>query len=379
MRELSRVRRKKTGKRLRLVVLDPKKDWRTLARLIEPERLQFHSLGDLRFHPLKLNICKIPRGVWPQTWIDAVIEIYCRSYGLLERGKQLLGETMYSLYDEAGVFAACDKEDWQSVVPELSAQVTFTKAYERMTYYKRILEDPTNPKGRPGNDTRDAYARLLDRLSAFGREYSIERRLFGTEDGIAIDELIGRDDITILESKGLENTFKNFVFGCIVSGFFRFALAHESGFLSEDEYETVLVVEEANEILVANDMAGSGNNLFSLGGQSEFETVLDQSAGYGLFILAITQKIADLPKSIIANSGIILAGKLKAEDDVKAVIRAVAREERYEDRDIVKWLPRSPVGWFICQSSRCTDYKDAEPVLVQNCKAECQHANQRRA
>lgn len=366
--ELAHVRRKKTGKRLRIVVMDPKRDWRALARLVEPERLKFNSLGNLQFHPLRLNVCKIPHGVWPQTWIDAMIEIYCRAYGLLERGKQLLGETLYSLYDEAGVFAACDRPDWADVVSDLSAQVTLTKAYERMTYFKRMLDDPTNAKGRAGNDTRDAYARLLDRLSAFGREYSIERRLFGSEEGIGIDELIGDDDITILESKGLESTFKNFIFGTIVSGFFRFALAHEEGFLSEDQYETCLVIEEANEVLVGNDMAGSGSSLVSLGGQSEFESVLDQSAGYGLFVFAITQKISDLPKSVIANSGIILAGKMKTEDDVKVVIRSIAREERYEDRDILKWLPRSPIGWFICQSSRCTDYKDAEPVLVKIAK-----------
>lgn len=366
--ELAHVRRKKTGKRLRIVVMDPKRDWRALARLVEPERLKFHSLGNLQFHPLKLNVCKIPHGVWPQTWIDAMIEIYCRAYGLLERGKQLLGETLYSLYDEAGVFAACDRPDWADVVSELSAQVTLTKAYERMTYFKRMLDDPTNSKGRAGNDTRDAYARLLDRLSAFGREYSIERRLFGSEDGLGIDELIGADDVTILESKGLESTFKNFIFGTVVSGFFRYALAHEEGFLSENQYETCLIIEEANEVLVGNDMAGSGSSLVSLGGQSEFESVLDQSAGYGLFIFAITQKISDLPKSVIANSGIILSGKLKSEDDVKVVIRSIAREERYEDRDILKWLPRSPIGWFICQSSRCSDYKDAEPVLVKIAK-----------
>ena len=366
--ELSRVRRKKTGKRLRIVVMDPKRDWRTLARLVEPERLRFYSLGNLEFHPLKLNVCKIPYGVWPQVWIDAIIEIYCRCYGLLERGKQLLGETFYSLYDEAGVFAACDQENWRDIVPELSAKVTFTAAYERMTYFKRALEDPTNPKGRAGNDTRDAYARLLDRLSAFGRAYSIERRLFGSAEGLGIDELIGADDITILESKGLESTFRDFIFGAITSGFYRFALGYEEGYLDDSQYETVLIVEEANEVLIGNDMAGSGSSLISLGGQSEFEMILDQAAGYGLFVIAITQRIADMPKSIIANSGIILSGKLKSEDDVKTVIRAIAREERYEDRDILKWLPRSPIGWFICQSSRCVDYKDMEPVLVKIAK-----------
>ena len=364
--ELSRVRRSRTGKRLRIVCMDPKKDWRALARFVEPERFRFFSMANPNFHPLKLNPCKVPRGVMPQIWIDALIEIYCRAYGLLERGKQLMGETFYALYEDAGVFEAQNHEGWEQVVPELSKQVTFTKAYEKMSYYKRMLEDPTNPKGRAGNDTRDAYARLLERLSAFGREFSIERRLFGDSDGIGVDELIGEDDVTVLESKGLESTFKNFIFGVITSGFFRYAIAQEDGYLAPDQYETVLVIEEANEVLTGNDAAGTGSGQqFGLSGQSEFEQVLDQAAGYGLFIFAVTQKIADMPKSIIANSGIIFAGKVKAEDDVNVIVKTVARDPRYDNRDYTKWFPRSPTGWFVCQSSRTTNFCDAEPVLVK--------------
>jgi hypothetical protein len=107
--ELSRVKRKETGKRLRIVCMDPKSDWRTLARFVEPERFKFYSLGNVNFHPIKLNPCKIPYGVWPQIWIDGLIDIYCRAYGLLERGKQMMGETIYALYDKEGVFEACNK------------------------------------------------------------------------------------------------------------------------------------------------------------------------------------------------------------------------------------------------------------------------------
>jgi len=346
--------------------MDPKTDWRTLARFVEPERFHFYSLGNTSFRPIKINPLKIPYGVTPQFWIDGVIDIYCRAYGLLERGKQMLGETIYALYDEAGVFDACDYVDWKERVPELSKHVTFAKVYKRMSDIKARLEDPFNPKGRAGNDTRDAYARLLDRLQAFAREFSIERRLFGTSEGIGVDELIGRDDVTVLESKGLESTFRNFIFGVITSGFYKYGIAHEGGYLSEDEYETVLVVEEASEILTGNDAAGTGSGKqFGMTGQSEFEQILDQSAGYGLFIIAITQKIADMPKSIIANSGLIFAGRLKTADDIKVVVRALAREDMFEDRDLVKFHPRMPTGWFICQSSRTYDIKDSEPILVQ--------------
>lgn len=366
--ELANVRRKNTGKRLRVVCMDPKQDWRTLARFVDADRFRFYSLGNCNFHPVKINPFKIPKGVVPQTWIDGVIDIYCRAYGLLERGKQMMGETIYALYEDAGVFEAQEHDNWQELVSDLSRQVTFQAVYKKMESIKARLEDPTNPKGRAGNDTRDAYARLLDRLQCFSRPFSIETKLFGTSEGIGIDEMIGDDDVTILESSGLEKTFKNFIFGVITSGFYKFAKAHEGGYLAEDQYETVLVIEEANEVLIGNDCAGSGSGSsmgMTVSGQSEFEEILDQSAGYGLFIIAITQKIADMPKSIIANSGLVFAGRLKTVDDITTVIRSVAREERYDDRDIVKWFPRMATGMFVCQRSRTFDFKDAEPILVQ--------------
>ena len=232
--ELTRVRRSKTGKRLRIVAMDPKHDWRTLARFVEPERFRFYSLGNTHFRPINLNPCKIPYGVWPQFWIDGLIDIYCRAYGLLERGKQMMGETLYQLYEEAGVFEACDKPDWKERVPALSSRVTFAAVYKRMSDLKAELEDPNNKKGRAGNDTRDAYARLLDRLQCFGRTFSIERKLFSNEDGLGVDELIGADDITVFESEGLESTFANFIFGIITSGFYKVAKSIENGYLNED-------------------------------------------------------------------------------------------------------------------------------------------------
>ena len=72
-----------------------------------------------------------------------------------------------------------------------------------------------------------------------------------------------------------------------------------------------------------------------------------------------------MPKSIIANSGLIFAGRLKTAEDVSVVVRAVAKEDKFEDRDLVKWFPRQPTGWFVCQSSRTFDFSDAEPVLVK--------------
>ena len=146
------------------------------------------------------------------------------------------------------------------------------------------------------------------------------------------------------------------------------AKALEGGFCNPDQYETVLVIEEANKVLTGNDTAGSaskGIGQASLAGESIFEEILDQAAGYGLYVIAITQKISMMPSSVIANCGLLFVGRLASPQDVDLAIRMIGREGRYEDRDIVKWLPASPIGWFICRSNRIMDYCDADPVLVQ--------------
>ncbi len=379
--ELANARRTATGKRLRIVIMDPKQDWRGIARFVEPERFRFYSLGNTHFHPISMNPCKIPYNVEPQHWIDGIINIYCRSYGLLERGKQMMSDVFYELYKETGIFdekeadkyGGADSEEWKREISERSGSVTFHKIYKRMEAKQQEL---TSGGKRAGNDTLDAYARLLERLSCFSRQYSIEYRLFSQEDnfndpnskglGMGIDELIGDDDITVFESFGLESTFANFIFGIITSGFYKVAKSYEKGFLNPEQYETVLVIEEANKVLTGNDTAGTGGSQqASLSGQSEFEEILDQAAGYGLFIVAITQKISQMPSSIVANCGLFFLGKISHPDDVNLAVRMIGREERVDDRDVVKWLPKSPTGWFICRSNRGYDFRDAEPVLVQ--------------
>ena len=366
IRELSRIRRSRTGKRVRIVVLDPKQDWRKLARYIEPERFRFASMGNPNFNPIRINPWKIPEGVEPQFWIDGVVNIYCRSYGFLERGKQMISEVVFDEYDKVGVFGTKDPATGkrQSVdpadIPKLSANVNFSSIYES---FKKKHAALAAKGGSMGNDTKDAYARILERLSAFGREYSKEYKLYGTSEGLGIDELIGNDDVTVLESKGLESTFNNFIFGVIVSGFYKYALGHDGGFLADDQYETVLVVEEANEVLTGNDDS-SGKSSSSLKGESEFEQVLDQAAGYGLFIMAITQKIGKMPSSVTANAGIVFTGRLQTPTDVQAAMNALGKDERIDDKDLKKWYPNIPVGWFICKVSRSRDWKSQYPVLV---------------
>ena len=71
-----------------------------------------------------------------------------------------------------------------------------------------------------------------------------------------------------------------------------------------------------------------------------------------------------MPSSIVANCGMFFLGKISQPEDVDLAVRMIGREGRIDDRDVVKWLPKSPTGWFICRSNRGYDFRDAEPVLV---------------
>ena len=62
-------------------------------------------------------------------------------------------------------------------------------------------------RGRMGTEAMDAYMCILDRLQVFGRKFSIESRLFAQTNGMAIDELIGQDDVIVLESYGWRREF----------------------------------------------------------------------------------------------------------------------------------------------------------------------------
>lgn len=104
------------------------------------------------------------------------------------------------------------------------------------------------------------------------------------EDGMGIDNLLGNDDVIVLESYGMDTKTSAFVFGLITSGVYQYAVSNGGFVKPDDQYETVLVIEEANQVLIGQDED-------NLGGANPFEVILDQSAGYGLFIWTLTQKL----------------------------------------------------------------------------------------
>ena len=108
------------------------------------------------------------------------------------------------------------------------------------------------------------------------------------------------------------------------------------GFYQKGQYETFIILEEANTVLI-----GSGDKADDSGylGIKRIEEVIDQSRSFGLFIWTLTQKIASMPESIIANSGLVFAGKTGAEKDIDVVMTAIGRDAKRFDVDVYKFFP----------------------------------------
>lgn len=353
------LKTKRNGKRMRIIVLDPKQDWRILGKFIDPERFRFYSLGDPEFLPIKFNLLRIPQNVRPQIYADGIIENFCRSYQLGEKVKPILRDAIYKAYEEAGCFGP----DWKETASERSKGVSFPGIYLSIKAKMEML------KGMKATASIiEAYERLLDRLDMFSKPYTVEYQLFGQggDVGLSIDQILGEDDIVVLESYGLDPTFKFFVFGAITTAIWNYCYAHEGGFGADDQYSTLLVIEEANEVLIGGDNTSGG-----IQGTSQFEKIIDQAAGLELFICAITQKIADMPQSIVANTGLAFSMKISREDDKKVFMNKIGKDEKIDDKALLKFLPKMPTGWCIAKAGRTFDFKDAEPVLVAVDKLDC--------
>lgn len=349
------VRRGEKKKRMRFLIMDPKQDWRALAKVIPADKFRFYSLGDPTFHPIRMNLMKIPKGVYTERYADKLREIFIRSYGLGDRGFQILGKAINEVYTKAGCYdpdVRYNTVNKNGIYPatELSKDLTLEDVC------RQLEKDMEETKAR---DRAEAIQRVLDRMDSFAQPLSAIYTVFCNrgEGCMGIDDLLGADDVVVLESYGMDTMTSNFIFGLVTSGVYQYAVSNGGFVKPDDQYETVLVIEEANQVLINDDDD-------NLSGANPFEVILDQSAGYGMFIWTLTQKISDMPRSVLANSALKIIGRQDDEDDIKKSIVQIGKDAMIADRVFKNWLPDQPTGWFIIKSSRNRDFTKNAPVHV---------------
>lgn len=350
------VRRGEKQKKLRFLIMDPKQDWRALSKVIPNEKFRFYSLSDPTFHPIRMNLLKIPNGVFTERYADKLREIFIRSYGLGDRGFQILGKAIREVYRNAGCFDEDVKYNKKDPVTGLCPATQRSRSVTMEDVCARLQDTLQQSKQR---DQQEAIQRVLDRMESFSEPESSIYAVFCNrgDEGMGIDDLLGADDVVVLESYGMDTKTSAFIFGLITSSVYQYAVSNGGFVRPDDQYETVLVIEEANQVLIGEDQD-------NLGGANPFEVILDQSAGYGLFIWTLTQKIADMPRSVLANSAIKMIGRQDDEMDIQKSIVQIGKDGLIADRVFKNWLPDQPTGWFIIKSSRNRDFTKNAPAHV---------------
>lgn len=347
------VRRGEHKKRMRFLIMDPKQDWRALAKVIPAEHFRFYSLADPNFHPIKMNLMKIPQGVYTERYEDKLREIFIRSYGLGDRGFQIFGQAIHEVYRNAGCYDGDVKFNKKDPITgtcpatERSKNCTLQDVCKKLEEYLEVAR----------NEKKDAIQRILDRMNDFNQPDSVSFSIFCNrgDSGMSIDDLLGADDVIVLESFGMNTMVSSFIFGLITTSVYQYAVANKGFVKPKDQYETVIVIEEANQVLIGNDED-------NLKGANPFENILDQSAGYGLFIWTLTQKISDMPSSVLANSAIKIIGRQDRKEDIETSIVQIGKDGLISDLVWKNWLPDQPTGWFLIKSTRNRNFTDNAPM-----------------
>lgn len=347
------VRRGEHKKRMRFLIMDPKQDWRALAKVIPAEHFRFYSLADPNFHPIKMNLMKIPQGVYTERYEDKLREIFIRSYGLGDRGFQIFGQAIHEVYRNAGCYDGDVKFNTKDPITGTCPATERSKNCTLQDVCKKLEEYQQG--ARP--EKADAIQRILDRMNDFNQPDSVSFGIFCNrgDTGMGIDDLLGEDDVIVLESFGMNTMVSSFIFGLLTTSVYQYAVANKGFVKPKDQYETVIVIEEANQVLIGNDED-------NLKGANPFENILDQSAGYGLFIWTLTQKISDMPSSVLANSAIKIIGRQDRKEDIETSIVQIGKDGLIADRVWKNWLPDQPTGWFLIKSTRNRNFTDNAPM-----------------
>ena len=339
-------------KRKRVLVLDPKGEWRKVANLLPKGTFKFYSVGKPNFHPLKMNLLRVPTNVSAYNYFNLITSHFCSAYGLLDRAVAEISGAIYELYDKNDVFGHEDDPAWAN---EHSKNITFDDVY---TSLEKKLVEARNNRDQHGAEALQTYLTRLDMYSP-NRAYSNEHIMFCNRGGDSADTLLGKDDFTVIESNGLSEKSMRFFFILLMNSIYEYALnSGPEGFYT-NSYETVIVLEEANSVLISNENDEAGQSSIQ-----RFNEIIDKSASLGLFIWTITQKIASMPKSVIANSGIMFIGRTAQGEDVKVVCSALGFDER-RGYEMIMLLPRLSTGMFIAKVSKGRDIASQTPVLIQ--------------
>ncbi|MFW6047215.1 MAG: helicase HerA domain-containing protein, partial [Candidatus Woesearchaeota archaeon] len=362
--------------KLPALILDWKSDWRVLKYLVEPERFEYFGLDNFSAVPIKMNLFLPPKNVPPTTWKEKILESLSVSFGLGPKQYGILFEATQRIFWAKDVIIYQDrnenilpkKYDDDGIldlpsqgVPELHPEweeniynVSLTDLYFQLKAEKEYI----NSFG-----MQDTYESILTRLGYYASGEL--KKLYASKDRDAyrISDLmesgIDENKVMVLEGGNLDPLNKKFVIHLFAQGIFLYAKALYGK--TRKANKMLVVFEEAHQVIPNKNKGGNQAIDF---GEDVFEALCNESRGYGLYNLIMVQSPSELPKNVVANCSIVIGHRVNDEEDAVLLTKTFNRDERFDSRDVVRWLYREPIGQAVVISKAQFDHIDAEPALV---------------
>ncbi|WHT22630.1 serine-rich protein [Crossiella sp. CA-258035] len=353
-----------------VLALDRKSDWRRLYHSLPADqrhRFRFYDLSRERpadYRPttgipnpyLRYNLLRIPPGVAPNVFRDAICDTMAKVGQLGHRGRGILWQALNALWALPRQDPA--RGDTATVYerPELSRFVGMADMAE---WIDKHLESISR-RATTSKDLITGYNVIQNRLQFF------QRGVFGAgiflpdppsstdSETLEIAELVGHGDCVIFEAAHLDAQMGAFVLAAVFTAVFAYA-RDNPGRLSE----TLVVLEEANDYLPnERDSDVSGVQ------QTVFDQCLSMGRSLSLALMLVVQSPENLSQQAINCAGLVAVHSADSYESKQRVMAKLGKDGRYDHRDLQQFLSEIPTGWAVIKRRPTRDWIDGAPVLV---------------
>ena len=198
------------------------------------------------------NVCQVPQGVKPESWVDTLAVLFSDIYGLLDKGECMFKEALLEAYKKAEVFDN----------PENSKSVTLKDLYD---YLKSQNSQP--------------YSRLADRLEGY-KSFSYVPRNEIYENG----EFGGKKyNAIICTWESSDKNMKAFLYGSLIAAIFAERMCSKE----TPPFDINIIINDAEEVIVDNEL---------------YKMIFNLSAAHKLKICCLTGDKRKLPQFVKANA-----------------------------------------------------------------------------
>ncbi|MBB4677236.1 serine-rich protein [Crossiella cryophila] len=354
-----------------VLALDRKSDWRRLAHSLPPEQTGRFRFYDLSSEPppghrppitgtgpyLRYNLLRIPPGVRPNVYRDAICDTMAKVGSLGPRGRGILWQALHTLWSTARPDP--ERGDTATVYerPALSRFVGMVDLAEWVdAHLEAISRRATTSK-----ELVTGYNVIQNRLQFFHRDvygsgiYLPDPPGSATSATIEVSDLMGRGDCVVLEAAHLDAQSGALVLAAVFTAAFAYA-RDNIGKLSE----TLVVLEEANDYLPdardQQDVSGVT--------QTVFDQTLSMGRSLRLALMLVVQSPEKLSQQAINCAGLVAVHSADSYESKQRMMAKLGKDGRYDHRDLSQFLSEIPTGWAVIKPRPTRDWIDGAPVLI---------------